>query len=300
MPKQSSILIVWKAQSPVEDALKIMKRLQNYSFSSKRKILVALPLGYLIELHKVGSLAPLQLGVKSMLLISPGSFTATIAGALLKEASANFVLIGSFSERTLQGSDQSSLIAKIQAAVEEGVAPILCIGETWEQYESEQSEAVLKEQLADIAPFANANGFKLVYEAPWLQQNPHLTEFSLLKEAYQRCQAIVNEVLGSRDFELFCGVPDELQNFDALAETVEADGYFFTKGTYYIPFTPELLPEAPRIESTEEDSPEDVANLVEEALMAAAAENELNFESPQRDDSEGENDPKRPPKNHSD
>lgn len=294
MSKQCTILIVWKAQAPVDEALPIMKRLQAYAQSSKRTVMVALPLGYLIELHKKGSLAPLKLGVKLMVSIAPGSFTAPIAGELLTESSADFVLIGSFSERTLQGTDQSALLDKIKAAVEKGVAPILCIGETWEQYESGQSESSLKEQLTDVAPYANAAGFELVYEAPWLHQNPHLTDVAALNTAYKKCHEVVNQALGKDKIKLFCGVPDELQDFDAFTEAVDADGYFFSKGTYFIPFTPDVVPPEPQLESVDDDSAEAVASVVGEALLAAAAESELDIESPQSNDSEDdENDLKR-------
>lgn len=289
MLKQRLILIVWKPHFPIESTIPAVKRVQAFALSSNTRIMIALAMNYVSELKKSEDFFPLELGVDSILSPLSGTFTEAISGKLLKEVKAEFVLIGTYAERVLKQLDNAHILAKIQAAADQGIPPVLCVGETWEDYQAGNSLQVLKEQLADLTSYADIPGFKIVYEAPWLHQNPHLNDLNDLVNAYETCRQVVTDTLGESSIEILCGLPHELQNISKLSQLLPADGYFFSRGSYFLQFTPEQTIEEPKTEN-EEDSPEKVAEVVGEALLAAASEEELREDV---SDSEPKINPKR-------
>ena len=76
-----------------------------------------------------------------------GAFTGELSPALLKDAGASHCIIGHSERRTLFGETDSGVRAKLAALLEAGVAPILCVGETLEQREAGETDAVVCGQL---------------------------------------------------------------------------------------------------------------------------------------------------------
>lgn len=257
MTKQSAFLLHWKANLPVDITLNDLKRVQAFANNTGAVIDVALPLHYLIQ-AKAENLAPLHLGANAMVSISPSAFTETVAGLLLKDVGAQFVLIGTHIDRKNLISDL--IHAKIDEAHAAGIQPILCVGENWTEYEAGRSEEVLQEQLNIIS---NQNNLKIVYEAPWLFQSPHLIDLKDLQKTYETCRKIV-----PASIPVFCAVPHELQDLNSL---FFADGFYFSRGSHFLKFTPEEIPDQ-MIDP--EPSADEVAAVVGDAILAAASEEE--------------------------
>ena len=78
-----------------------------------------------------------------------GAFTGEISGAMLREAGAEYVIIGHSERRTLFGETDASVNRKTAAAFAAGLTPIVCIGETLDQRERGETLAVLDRQIKD-------------------------------------------------------------------------------------------------------------------------------------------------------
>ena len=81
-----------------------------------------------------------------------GAFTGDISAEMLADAGAEYVLVG-HSERRQHHQESSALVSKkAEAATRAGLIPIICIGETLEQREAGETEAVLAAQIAQSLP----------------------------------------------------------------------------------------------------------------------------------------------------
>ncbi len=81
-----------------------------------------------------------------------GAYTGEISAAMLRDAGADGVILGHSERRQLFGETDEALALKVPAALEAGLRPILCVGETEAERDSEQTEEVLRRQLeADLA-----------------------------------------------------------------------------------------------------------------------------------------------------
>ncbi len=110
------------------------------------------------------------LGAQNVSEHEGGAFTGEVAPAMLAEVGCRYVIVGHSERRTLYGETSAQVAAKMAAALDAGLTPILCIGETLEERESGSTEQVVGEQLAaalernGIAAFASA---VIAYEPVW-------------------------------------------------------------------------------------------------------------------------------------
>ncbi len=119
-----------------------------------------------------GALADSRVGVAGQDVHSDphGAFTGEVSTGMLKEAGARYVLIGHSERRQLFGETDDAVNAKMRAAIRVDLIPIMCVGETLAERESDQTFAILERQLgnglADIAP-AEAESVVVAYEPVW-------------------------------------------------------------------------------------------------------------------------------------
>ncbi|MFN8549072.1 MAG: triose-phosphate isomerase [Candidatus Eisenbacteria bacterium] len=76
-----------------------------------------------------------------------GAFTGEVSARQLLDAGASWVLIGHSERRHLFGEGDASLAAKLRSALDQGLRPLFCIGETLAEREGGETEAVLARQL---------------------------------------------------------------------------------------------------------------------------------------------------------
>jgi triosephosphate isomerase (TIM) len=99
-----------------------------------------------------------------------GAFTGEISATMLKEAGAEYVIIGHSERRRLFGDTDQSVNRKLVAALAAQLTPIVCIGETLEERESEQTLAVLDRQIKEGLDGLTADqvsGLVVAYEPVW-------------------------------------------------------------------------------------------------------------------------------------
>lgn len=130
--------------------------------------LVLFPPAVLIAQAAQGPLA--AVGAQDLSAHARGAYTGELSGAMLAEAGAREVLIGHSERRRYHGEDDALLARKFQAALDAGLAPMLCVGETREQRERGQTEAVLERQLGTVLRSVGAAGLaraSIAYEPVW-------------------------------------------------------------------------------------------------------------------------------------
>ena len=78
-----------------------------------------------------------------------GAFTGEVSPAMIKEAGAEYVIVGHSERRRLFGETDAIVNRKTMAAIGAGLTPIVCIGETLEERERDETLAVLDRQIKD-------------------------------------------------------------------------------------------------------------------------------------------------------
>jgi len=99
-----------------------------------------------------------------------GAFTGEIAGPMIKEAGAEYVIIGHSERRTLFGETDQSVNRKIGAGIAAGLVPIVCIGETLAEREAGETLSVLDRQIKsgfDGVTGEQVGALVIAYEPVW-------------------------------------------------------------------------------------------------------------------------------------
>jgi triosephosphate isomerase len=99
-----------------------------------------------------------------------GAFTGEISGPMLKEAGADYVIIGHSERRRYFGETDQTVNKRLLAALAHGLIPIVCIGETLEEREANKTLDVLDRQIKDgldSLGAAQVGALVIAYEPVW-------------------------------------------------------------------------------------------------------------------------------------
>jgi triosephosphate isomerase (TIM) len=99
-----------------------------------------------------------------------GAFTGEVSAAMVREAGAEYVIVGHSERRTLFGETDANVNRKVVAAFAAGLTPIVCIGETLDQRERNETFEVLDRQIQqglDGLTGAQIGLLVLAYEPVW-------------------------------------------------------------------------------------------------------------------------------------
>ncbi|WP_371803784.1 triose-phosphate isomerase [Candidatus Lokiarchaeum ossiferum] len=128
----------------------------------------------------------LKLAGQNMYFRDQGAFTGEISADSLLDCGCEYVLLGHSERRRIFGEDNAYINQKVKKALEKGLKPVLCIGETAKEKADGQTEAVnqkqLEESLADVSPEQMKN-IVIAYEPVWAINNKFLNPDTEIKTA---------------------------------------------------------------------------------------------------------------------
>src|SRR6186997_734044 len=161
----------WKMFKTVHDAVVFIKQFQGMVKDfADIEIVVAPPF---TALHAVAEAARhTNIGVAGQNLHweKEGAFTGEVSAIMLREAGAEYVIIGHSERRRLFQETDQSVNRKLTAALGAALIPIVCIGETLEEREAEQTLPVLDRQIKDGLDGLSGDqiaGLVIAYEPVW-------------------------------------------------------------------------------------------------------------------------------------
>lgn len=137
--------------------------------TSPVEILVCPPALYLTTVQAKISGSAVRLGGQNMYFAPQGAFTGEISGDMLKDVGCGSVLVGHSERRQFFGENDELLAKKVAAGLQHGLQVVLCVGELLAERQSDQTEAVLKRQLAGLAQVSaeQMENVVIAYEPVW-------------------------------------------------------------------------------------------------------------------------------------
>lgn len=158
-----------------------------------------------------------------------GAYTGEIAASMLKEYNCRLAIVG-HSERRLLYNESSNLVAaRFSQAVSQGIQPILCVGETLEQREKNDTFKIIDKQLLPVVETAGIGAFEnavIAYEPVWAIG----TGKTATTEQAQQVHAYIRETMASFDrniahnIRILYGGSVNSENAKALFSMADIDG----------------------------------------------------------------------------
>ena len=118
----------------------------------------------------LGKASQVRLGAQNIYPGTEGAFTGEVSGQMIRDAGADYVIIGHSERRQYFDETDESVGLKIRAALDAGLIPVMCIGETENQRESGKTFFILDKQISDgLKGFdlKDLGTFLLAYEPVW-------------------------------------------------------------------------------------------------------------------------------------
>ena len=111
---------------------------------------------------------PLVLGAQDLSKFESGAYTGEVAGSFLKKLDVKYVLVGHSERRQYHHEDDQVIQDKVAAAFKSNLVPVICVGETLEELESEEAGAVPIRQLTKaLEGHKDIGEFVVAYEPVW-------------------------------------------------------------------------------------------------------------------------------------
>ena len=126
-------------------------RNMSQGMPSGRRYAVCVPFPYLAqcaELLRVGGVAALSLGAQDVSSHLDGPYTGEVSALMLAELACAYVIVGHSERRDLHQETDEQVAEKALLALDQGLTPIICVGETADQRNSGRAEEVVRAQIA--------------------------------------------------------------------------------------------------------------------------------------------------------
>ncbi len=111
---------------------------------------------------------PIGVGAQDCSHVQSGAYTGEVAAQMLADIGCDWVILGHSERRQYHGESDDLVAAKLGAAVEAGLQPIVCVGESREQREAGQAQSVVTAQvLGALQGQSRLEGLVVAYEPVW-------------------------------------------------------------------------------------------------------------------------------------
>ncbi|MUL38394.1 triose-phosphate isomerase [Gloeocapsopsis dulcis] len=172
----------------------------------------------LISKNLHGSLV--QLGAQNVHWEEQGAYTGEIAAPMLTEIGVRYVIVGHSERRQFFGETDETVNKRLKAAQAHGLTPILCVGETKQQRDAGETEALIAMQLEKDLVGVDQHNLVIAYEPVWAIGTGDTCEAS---EA-NRVIGLIRTQLSFPDVPIQYGGSVKPNNIDEIMAQAEIDG----------------------------------------------------------------------------
>lgn len=140
---------------------------------------------------------PVELGGQDCHAEPTGAFTGSISAPMLADAGARLVIVGHSERRQGFGETNADVAAKARAAVDAGLEPIICVGETLAEREAGHAVEIVGLQIGGSLPSLLAGRpFAVAYEPVWAIGTGLTPTLEQIEEVHRAIRAAMIERLG--------------------------------------------------------------------------------------------------------
>jgi triosephosphate isomerase (TIM) len=160
----------WKMNGGLEaNSALLVALLAGWKPTGDRTMAVCVPFPYLAQARDALAGSPIAWGAQDVSTHASGAFTGDVSAGMLAEFGCRYVLVGHSERRQLHGETDGVVAAKAAAALDGGLTPIVCVGETLAERNAGQTTAVVGRQLDAVMSVLGGRMALVVvaYEPVW-------------------------------------------------------------------------------------------------------------------------------------
>jgi len=160
----------WKMNTVLTSAVLLAHDLSQVKVEPNVEVAVFVPYPFLRDVSRSLQSSSIRVGAQSVYFEEKGAYTAAVSAAMLASVDCAYVLVGHSERRAVFGESDLEVNKNLKQVLAHGMKPILCVGETLQEYELGLTEMVcnvqLRRGLEGLTPSEVANTV-IAYEPVW-------------------------------------------------------------------------------------------------------------------------------------
>ena len=215
----------WKMNLNIKDGVELVNQLKNLHTSDT--VIVCTPFTMLDAVTKAAKGSQVKVGAQNMHFEEKGAFTGEVSANMLLELGVEYVIIGHSERRAYFAETDETVNKKVLYAIEKGITPIICVGESLEQREAGIALEVVSGQVkAALAGVKAEDKLLIAYEPIWAIGTGKTATPDQAGEIITAIRAVVRELLGDSadDISILYGGSMNGGNVKELMEQKDIDG----------------------------------------------------------------------------
>ncbi len=160
----------WKMHKTMEEAVHFVRQIREDIKKTDREVVLCVPYTNLLAVKKEIEGTNIKLAAQNLHWEDYGAFTGEISPLMLKEIGIDYCIIGHSERRQYFNETDQTVNKKVHTALNHGIRPIVCVGETLDQREKDETQDRIKAQVIQALKGVNALQIKdivLAYEPIW-------------------------------------------------------------------------------------------------------------------------------------
>ena len=191
----------WKMNASKESVNKLVMGILSGMSNVSSEVVVCAPFPYLSQVEALITHSQVRLGAQNLNTNMSGAFTGEVSADMIKDFGAQHVIVGHSERRSLYGETNTIVAEKVKAALDSGLIPLFCVGETLEQREAGETESVVAAQINTVADLVGIDAFLnivVAYEPVWAIG----TGVTASPEQAQEVHAFIRQLLANNNYDV--------------------------------------------------------------------------------------------------
>ncbi|HEY9641078.1 MAG TPA: triose-phosphate isomerase [Coleofasciculaceae cyanobacterium] len=212
----------WKMYKTQAEAQEFLQGFLNQldEIPDDREIVLCAPFTTLSAMSRNLHGTRIQVGAQNVHWEAAGAYTGEISAPMLTEIGVRYVVIGHSERRQYFGETDATVNLRLRTAQENGLIPILCVGETKQQRDTGETEALICNQLEKDLVNVDQENLVIAYEPIWAIGTGDTCD---AKEA-NRIIGLIRSQLQNKDVTIQYGGSVKPSNVDEIMAQPEIDG----------------------------------------------------------------------------
>jgi triosephosphate isomerase len=160
----------WKMNNNIEESLKLVEEIKAISLNKDVEAVLCVPFTDLKDVKKAIKNTDIKLAAQNMHWEENGAYTGEISPSMLNELGVDYVLIGHSERRQYFNETDETVNKKVLSALAHNIFPIICVGETLEERESNREKQIVKDQVTGALKDIDKSAIEkivIAYEPIW-------------------------------------------------------------------------------------------------------------------------------------
>lgn len=212
----------WKMYKTQAEAMEFLQGFmpQLSDVADDREVVLCVPFTALVKMSQFLHGSLVRLGAQNVHWETSGAYTGEVAAPMLTEIGVRYVIVGHSERRQYFGETDETVNMRLRAAQTAGLTPILCVGETKQQRDSGETEAVIFSQLDHGLKAIDQTNLVIAYEPIWAIG----TGDTCASSEANRVIGLIRGKLTNPDVPIQYGGSVKPDNADEILQQPEIDG----------------------------------------------------------------------------